>query len=66
LKPNHFVFLEGVYLDRTAQGLKTRFIKVEPPTDADIAMVLQKISRRVVRMYAIWDTWRRALMPPWP
>jgi hypothetical protein len=45
----HVVFLEGVYLDRTEAGLKPRFIKVEPPSDADIAAVLQKISRRVIR-----------------
>ena len=30
-------------------GLKPRFIKVEPPTDADITAVVQKISRRVIR-----------------
>ena len=35
----HVVFLEGVYLDRTDQGLKPRFVKVEPPSDADIAKV---------------------------
>jgi hypothetical protein len=45
----HIVFLEGVYLDCTAQGLKPRFVKGEPPTDADVADVVQTISRRVVR-----------------
>jgi hypothetical protein len=45
----HVIFLEGVYLDRTAQGLKPQFIKVEPPTDADIAAVVQQSSRRVIR-----------------
>src|SRR5713101_7204082 len=45
----HVVFLEGVYLDRTDQGLKPRFVKVEPPSDADITAVLQKISRRIIR-----------------
>ena len=40
----HCVFLEGVYLDRTDQGLKPRFVTGEPPTDADIAAVVQKIS----------------------
>jgi Putative transposase len=45
----HFVFLEGVYLDRTNQGLKPRFLKGEPPSDADIADVVQNISRRVIR-----------------
>ena len=29
----HCVFLEGVYLDRTDQGLKPRFVKAEPPSD---------------------------------
>jgi hypothetical protein len=46
---DHCVFLEGVYLDRTDQGLKSRFVKAEPPTDADMAAVVQKISRRVIR-----------------
>src|SRR6266705_1992642 len=45
----HVVFLEGVYLDRTEEGLKPRFVKVEPPTDADVTAVLQQISRRVIR-----------------
>jgi len=45
----HVVFLEGVYLDRTEAGLKPRFIKGAPPSDADITEVLQKISRRVIR-----------------
>jgi len=46
----HFVFMEGVYLDRTEAGLKPRFVKAEPPSDADIATVLQKLSHRVIRM----------------
>jgi len=50
----HVVFLEGVYLDRTEAGLKPRFIKGEPPSDADIAEVLQKISRRVIRTLRQW------------
>jgi len=45
----HVIFLEGVYLDRTDQGLKPRFVPGEPPTDTDIAAVVQKISRRVLR-----------------
>ena len=45
----HVVFLEGVYLDRTEASLKPRFVKGEPPTDVDIATVVQKISRRVIR-----------------
>ena len=35
--------LEGVYLDRTAQGRTPRFLPSEPPTDTDIADVVQKI-----------------------
>ena len=44
----HFVFLEVVYLDRTDQGLKPRFLKGEPLSDTDIADVVQNISRRVI------------------
>jgi hypothetical protein len=53
----HCVCLEGVYLDRTDQGLKPRFVNAEPPSDADIAAVVQQISRRVLR------TLRRAGIP---
>ena len=35
--------------DRTDQGLTPRFVKGEPPTDTDIAAVVQKLSRRVIR-----------------
>jgi hypothetical protein len=45
----HCVFLEGVYLDRADHGLKPRFVTAEPPSDADIAAVVQKISHRVIR-----------------
>jgi hypothetical protein len=45
----HCVFLEGVYLDHTDQGHKPRFLTGEPPTDTDIAEVVQKISHRVLR-----------------
>jgi hypothetical protein len=45
----HCVFLEGVYLDRTDEGRNPRFLAGEPPSDADIVTVLQKISRRVIR-----------------
>src|SRR2546430_2429822 len=45
----HIIFLEGVYLDSTDQGRPPRFPAGKPPTDADIAAVLQKISRRVIR-----------------
>jgi hypothetical protein len=46
----HILFLEGVYLDRTTVGLKPHFLAGAPPTDPDIAVVLQKISHRVIRM----------------
>jgi len=45
----HLLFLEGVYLDRTDQGRKPHFFQGELPTDTDIATVLQKLSRRVIR-----------------
>jgi hypothetical protein len=45
----HLVFLEGVYEDRSAQGLTPRFRPQEPPTDAEIAAVLHTISQRVMR-----------------
>src|SRR5205809_3800724 len=45
----HCVFIEGVYVDRTAQGLRPRFVQGESATDADIAAVVQTISRRVIR-----------------
>src|SRR5215467_3206693 len=45
----HCVFIEGVYLDRTAAGHKPRFVQAAPPTDTDIAAVVQTISRRVIR-----------------
>ena len=45
----HCVFLEGVFVDRGAQGLKPRFLQAIPPTDADIAAVMQKIGQRVIR-----------------
>ena len=38
-----------MFLYRTDQGRKPRFLACEPPTDTDIAAVLQKISRRVIR-----------------
>ena len=45
----HVIFLEGVYVGRTAQGLRPRFVKGELLTDADIAAVVQKISHRIIR-----------------
>lgn len=45
----HVIVMEGVFLDRTDQGLTPHFLKGEPPSDADVAHVVQKISRRVIR-----------------
>ena len=44
-----YAFLDGVYLDRSAQGLKPKFVKLSAPSDADIAAVVTKISQRVIR-----------------
>ena len=45
----HVVFLEGVYVDRSAQGLTATVSPQDPPTDAEIAAVLHTISQRVIR-----------------
>lgn len=45
----HVIVMEGVFLDRTDQGLKPRFVQGEPPSDADVADVIRKISHRVIR-----------------
>src|SRR5207244_8207732 len=45
----HLLFLQGVYLDRTDQGRTPRFLAGEPPSNTDVAAVVQKISRRVIR-----------------
>jgi len=45
----HLIVLDGVYRDRSAQGLKPKFVKMAPPSDADIATVVTKISQRVIR-----------------
>src|SRR2546427_26682 len=45
----HCIFLEGVYLDRSDQDRKPRFVTDEPPSDTDVAEVVQTISRRVIR-----------------
>src|SRR5207245_7307302 len=44
----HAIVIEEVFLDRTDRGLKPPCIQGEPPSDADIATVIQKISRRVI------------------
>ncbi len=45
----HMLFPEGVYVDRSDQGRKPCFVKVEPPSDVDIAKVVATISRRVIQ-----------------
>jgi Putative transposase len=47
----HPLFLEGVYLDRTAARRKPRLVTGEPPNEADVADVVQKISRRLIRKF---------------
>src|SRR5262249_36470225 len=42
-------FMEGVYLDRAEARRKPRFLTGAPPSDADVADVMQKISHRVIR-----------------
>ena len=37
----HVIFLEGVYVDRTAQGLRPRFVKGEPPTAGSFSCRLE-------------------------
>jgi hypothetical protein len=54
----HVIFLEGVYLDRTDQGLKPRFVPGEPPTDTDIG--------GSSACCASWGTSKRVATPPWP
>ena len=48
-KPSHLLFLQGVYGDRTDQGLTPRVLQGEPPTDTAIAAVVQKMSHRSIR-----------------
>jgi hypothetical protein len=42
------IVIEGVFLERMDQSLKPCFIKIELPSDADVADVVQSISRRVI------------------
>jgi hypothetical protein len=60
----HVIGLEGVYLDRTDQSLKPRFVPGEPPTDTDIAAVVQKISQRVIRKLRRLGYLEMGLEPP--
>jgi hypothetical protein len=60
----HLLFLEGVFLDRSDQGRPPRFLPGEPPTDTDIAAVVQKISRRVIRLLRRLGYLEAGLEPP--
>src|SRR5215510_5642092 len=62
----HVLCLEGVFLERTDQGRPPRFLAGEPPTDTDIAAVVQKISRRVIRLLRRLGYLEADLEPPWP
>src|SRR5262249_28980489 len=56
--------MEGVYLDCTAAGRKPRFVQADPPTATDIAAVVQKISRRVIRKLRRLGYLETGLAPP--
>jgi hypothetical protein len=60
----HVLFLEGVFLDRADQGRPPRFLAGAPPTDADVAEVVQKISRRVIRTLRRLGYLEAGLEPP--
>jgi len=60
----HCVFIEGVYLDRTAAGRKPRFVQAAPPTDTDIAAVVRKIRRRVIRTLRRLGSLETGMEPP--
>jgi len=60
----HCVFIEGVYLDRTAAGRKPRFVQAAPPTDTDIAAVVRKIRRRVIRKLRRLGSLETGMEPP--
>ena len=60
----HCVFIEGVYLDRTDEGRPPRFLAGEPPTDTDIAAVVQQISHRVIRTLRRLGYLEAGLEPP--
>src|SRR5262247_3526801 len=60
----HCVFIEGVYLDRTDEGRKPRFLAGEPPSNTDVAAVVQKISRRVIRLLRRLGYLEMGMEPP--
>jgi hypothetical protein len=47
--------IDTLFPDRTEAGLTPRFVNDEPPSDADIADVVRKISRRVIRFTRPWS-----------
>ena len=51
-KGDHVVFLQGVFVDRAAQGLNPHSLQGEPPTDADVAQVVHTINLRLIRSTA--------------
>ncbi len=44
------LFIEGVYLDRSNQNLKPKFIPTPPPTDDQILLVVARISKRIIKL----------------
>lgn len=46
----HILFIEGVWLDRSNQNVKPKFIKLPPPTDDQILLVVARISQRIIRL----------------
>jgi hypothetical protein len=47
--PYHMIFLEGSMKSAVLRAASHGFAPQEPPTDAEIAAVLDKISQRVIR-----------------
>ena len=60
----HVICLEGVYRERTAAGRTPRFVPAEPPTDADMTAVIQKISHRVIRTLRRLGSLEAGMEPP--
>ena len=58
------ICLEGVYRERTAAGRTPRFVPAEPPTDADMTAVIQKISHRVIRTLRRLGSLEAGMEPP--
>jgi hypothetical protein len=62
----HVIFLEEVYLDRTDQGRKPRFVTAEPPSDADMTAVVRRSVGASSARCGDSATWRRARRMWWP